>query len=100
MKKIKLIAVDETRKDALGQIVPTETYTEPIADVSDVSQSEFMAGGQKGLKPEKRFSVWESEYNDESLIEYNNVRYSVYRTYKADGRIELYTERRIGENNG
>jgi hypothetical protein len=31
-------------------------------------------------------------------VEYDGARYAVYRTYKApDGRMELYTEDRVGE---
>lgn len=56
-----------------------------------------MSAGQMGFKPELRFKVWRSEYSGENIVKYNDVRYSIYRTFEAeDGRIELYAERRSG----
>ena len=51
------------------------------------------------MQPDLRFKVWAHEYNGQKMLEYDNAVYSVYRTYQApDGRTELYTEMRIGEN--
>ena len=67
--------------------------------IRDITQSEFTSAGMVGLKPAKKFRVRSWEYCGERLIEYDGVIYSIYRSYLApDGRIELYTEERTGEN--
>lgn len=99
VRPIKLINTDTATVDSIGQIVEAETTTDLIAEISSISQSEFMQSGQIGLKPEYRFKIWQNEYNNQKIVEYNGLRYSVYRTFFAkDGRIELYTEARTGEN--
>lgn len=50
-----------------------------------------------GIKPEKRFIIRASEYHDEEILIYKDVRYSIYRTYvRDDERIELYVQRDVG----
>lgn len=96
--QIKLIKIVSTSKDAIGQIVKTTVETTVFADVSSISQSEFTSAGQLGLKPELRFLVWNHDYDGQTVIELNNQQYSVYRTYvRTDGRTELYTEKRVGD---
>ena len=95
---ITLISITGYTTDSIGQITTTEKKTDVIAEVSSISQSEFMDAGQIGLKPDLRFEVWTSEYNGEENVEMDGTRYSVYRTFKRDnGRTELYTERRSGD---
>lgn len=95
--KISLISILNTSADSIGQVVITEQSTDVYADITSISQSEFMQAGQIGLKPDLRFDIWETEYNGETILEYNSIRYSIYRTYmKTNGRVELYTEKRVG----
>ena len=97
ISEIVLVGKVAQDRDALGQIVHTESKSTVYADVESVTQSEFMQAGEMGFKPELRFLVWRSEYSGETLVDYNNKRYSIYRTYEAtNGRIELYAERRVG----
>lgn len=101
VRPITLINTDTATTDSIGQIVETETTTDLFAEISSISQSEFMQAGQIGLKPEYKFKIWQDEYNNQKIVEYNGLRYFVYRTFLAkDGRIELYTEERTGENYG
>ena len=94
---VTLIGHGEERTDDIGQIIQDEIRTDIFADVMSVSQSEFMSGGQMGLKPDLVFRVWRNEYNGEHTVDYDGTRYSVYRTYNAnDGRVELYAEERVG----
>lgn len=66
-------------------------------DVVSVSSSEFFEGGRNGLKPIYRFSMFEYDYNDEDVIEYNDVQYSIYRTYRKNyDQIDLYVELKKG----
>ena len=95
---ISLISKTGYTTDSIGQIIPTEERLDVIAEVSSISQSEFMDAGKIGLKPDLRFEIWTAEYNGQDNVEMNGTRYSVYRTYnRADGRTELYTERRSGD---
>lgn len=94
--KVKLISKTYT-KDSIGNSVPTNSYVEIWCNVRSVSSSEFANTGEIGIRAALIFSVWEKEYAGQELIEYNNDMYSVYRTYiRADGRIELYVEKKVG----
>ena len=95
---ISLISITGYTTDSIGQVIPTEERLDVIAEISSITQSEFMDAGQIGLKPDLRFEVWTAEYNGQENVEMDGTRYSVYRTYKrSDGRTELYTERRSGD---
>ena len=60
--------------------------------------TEFYEAGLQGFKPEFRFTVWMSEYNEQETLEYKDKVYQIYRTYiRNDGRIELYVTERKGE---
>ena len=56
-------------------------------------------GGRNGLNPEYVFTMFEADYDGEQTIEYNDLRYGVYRTYKGrNDTLELYAERKGGTN--
>lgn len=97
---IKLIGIGSTTTvDSIGQYISPPTEVSVIAQIRDITQSEFSSAGMVGLKPAKEFRVRSWEYCGERLVEYDGDTYSVYRTYLAkDGRMELYTEERTGEN--
>lgn len=83
--------------DAIGNMTEQETITNVFANLKSISAKEFFDGGQNGLKPDKKFIVREFEYNEQNEIDFDGVRYSVYRTYsKEDGFVELYTEKKVG----
>lgn len=99
VSKIKLINWTY-EPDSIGQLVPTATKTEVFAYVNDVSQREFFDAGQGGLRPRKVFDVLITEYAGQSEIEWNDEQYQVYRSFSnaKTGRVELYTEVRVGEH--
>lgn len=83
--------------DDYGVQRPSETRREVFCDVSNVTRTEWSEGGRLGLNPELRFTMFFYDYAGEDTCEYDNVRYSIYRTYRAqDDTIELYVERRKG----
>lgn len=95
--KIALLKTTYTQ-DALGEWVETNEEVNVFAYVSSVTMSEFYQAGMQGLKPEYRFLIWQTEYNGEETLKYNDVVYTIYRTYiRDDGRIELYVTLRKGE---
>jgi len=95
---ISLITEVKTQ-DTLGVYSTDYTYKQVFCNVSSVTASEFFDGGRSGLNPQYRMTMFCGDYNGESLLEYNNQTYSVYRTYlKGTDTIELYVERKGGTN--
>ena len=91
-----LIRVSHTQ-DAIGQQVPEEIKREIFCEVSGIRQSEWFNAGQRGLKPELMLTVFCDDYEGESLIEVDGVRYGIYRTYPAkNDRMELYLQKKGG----
>lgn len=77
----------------------TETTRDVFCQVDSVSRAEFFAGGQSGLKPEYRFTMFFGDYNGEKTVIYDGVRYSVYRTFHArTDDLELYVAKDVGDN--
>lgn len=83
--------------DDLGQMLPTESAREVFCQQHSISQSEFFDAGRFGLHPQHKLTVFEGDYQGETIAELDGVRYSVYRTYlgKSDC-IELYLGRKAG----
>lgn len=80
-----------------GVLIPTTTKTQVFADVTSVTSTEWFEGGRNGLNPEYRMRIFAPEYNGEKIIEYNDIQYTIYRTYKARNDIlELYVQRKMG----
>lgn len=83
--------------DSIGQMIATEVSHDVFCNVSSVTQSEWFQGGQNGLRPEYRVTMFAPDYEDEKIVEFNGVRYGVYRTYlRQDENLELYLERKTG----
>lgn len=96
--KIKLVSKSYS-VDPIGQRIAADVLTEVWCDVKSISGQEFASAGANGIKPYLVFMVWESEYKGELELMHNNELYSIYRTYsRDDGRIELYTQKRVGVN--
>lgn len=94
---IYLISEDYTQDD-YGVMRRSETRRKIFAQVQSVTGQEWFDGGRNGLNPELRFLIFAPEYSGEEVVEYNGVKYSIYRTYTARNDIlELYTEKRKGK---
>lgn len=75
------------------------TATDVYCQVDSVTRAEFFAGGQTGLKPEYRFTLFFGDYSGETELEYNGVAYAIYRSYYGrNDTVELYAERKAGVN--
>lgn len=93
---ISLVAVAYDIDD-IGKRTQTETKKTVYANVRSVSSSEWFSGGQNGLKPQYQVNMFKYDYSGELIVEYNNQRYSVYRTYEHNNDIiELYLEKKAG----
>lgn len=93
---IELITETATTND-FGVIETQQTSNSVYAKVSSVGSNEWFEGGRNGLNPQFRFTMFSHDYNNESILKYNNVKYTIYRTYyKSIDEIELYTELKKG----
>lgn len=85
------------KQDELKQRIPEETRREVYCTIKSVRASEFFSAGQNSIKPEYQIDLDIDDYEDEKIVELNEKRYGVYRTYKKrDGQIELYLEEKKG----
>lgn len=75
---------------------------EILARMESINRSEFFAGGQTGMRPELRFTVFHAEYQGEKALTWNGDAYAVYRTYRVPGTddLELYVQQEVGVHNG
>ena len=69
---------------------------EIFAEKHSVSAQEVYTVGQQGLKSKYKFKVHAFEYNDESFLIYDGVKYVIYRTYEPDEKTELYAGTKAG----
>lgn len=93
---IQLIG-EEWTQDEYGINQKAETSRTVYADIKSVNRAEFFEGGRNGLNPEFVMTVFFADYHGESILEYNGMRYTIYRTYRArNDNLELYVERRHG----
>ena len=93
---IYLVSINQYQ-DARGVWQKTEQKRQVYASVESCTASEFFDGGRNGLKPEYTMSMFMYDYDDEDIVEYNDVRYAVYRTYKAKNDIiELHVQKKAG----
>lgn len=96
-EKIALISIEHTQDD-LGEWVEKWTKTEIFGRIESVSMSEFFEAGRQGFKPDMKVTIWMAEYDGQSLLEYKDKTYTIYRSYRRDdGRIELYVNEKKGD---
>lgn len=96
MADILILISQEIDIDEYGNEEATETETAVFCEVGSITQSEFFASADTELQPEFRFSIFFGDYNGQDIVEYQGKRYSVYRTYRSGDYMELYVERKIG----
>ena len=95
-------------KDERGYIIRDEQHADitfsqncrqVFCQVDSVSREEFFEAGRNGLNPEYRFTMFAPDYQGEEVVEYNGLRYGIYRTYQPrTDIIELYVQRKGGTN--
>ena len=84
-------------KNDIGVLTPVEETRQVLCTLKSVTQSEFYKAGQSGFNPQHVFVINPVEYHDESVLIYNDTRYSIYRTYrKSDDELEIYAEYKAG----
>ena len=82
--------------------IPQQTGEETrtvMASVKSITASEYFEAGRNGFKPEFRFDMFLYDYDGQKELEYNGVRYTVYRTYMGrSDTVELYVTLKGGTN--
>lgn len=92
---VGLVSMTQTQ-DYIGQMVNHETITEVLAEVRNVSMTEWTNAGQLGLQAAYQVKMISGDYNGERLVDYDGKRYQVYRVYRDNRYIELYLEEAVG----
>ena len=91
------LITDVYSADSIGQMVSTASTSQVFCNVQSVSQSEWFQGGQNGLKPEYKVTMFAPDYSGQQEVEYKGIKYGIYRTYlRQDELLELYLERKTG----
>lgn len=81
-------------QDEISNQIPVENKTPVFCDVKSVGRSEFYNAATTGLKPEIIFVVHNYEYEGQKLVEFENKKYNVIRTYSTNfEEIELTCEK-------
>ena len=91
------LITEYNQEDQFGVLQPTLSRRLVYANVTSVSQSEWMDGGRIGLNPEYRMTMFAFDYANEKELVYNGSVFSIYRTYMGrNNMIELYVQRKQG----
>ena len=65
--------------------------------IDSVTGAEYFNGGQTGIRPQYRITMFRFDYQGEEVVELDGELFTVYRTYiSRNDNIELYVERRKG----
>jgi hypothetical protein len=92
-----LISINTT-KDELGQFIKNEIPEQVFCSQLSITRNEFSVAGQLGKKPEKMIIVDSDIYDNQSLLEFEGIKYSIYKSFRRiDGLTELYCEVRSGD---
>lgn len=83
-------------QNAYGVMVKNTERKKVFVKVTSVSSQEWFEGGRNGLNPQFRFTIFAFDYNKEAIIEFDGIQYTIYRTYINGDNIDLYVEKRKG----
>lgn len=96
---VKLIKKSLSGTNKYGDPVYTETVREVFAQIKSISQKEYYEANTSGFKPELKVVLSDYyDYDGEDTIEYDGVRYDIYRTYRINISIELTCQRSISKS--
>lgn len=97
MKNDVITLVGKTfAKDKYGVMRETAHTCNVMAEIKSAGASEWFEGGRMGLNPQYTFVIRRIEYHKEEAVIFENVKYSVYRTYINGDRIELHVQEEKG----
>lgn len=90
MDEITLISVTKTDDDD-GYVTETETTREVFCTFAQgINRTEFYEGLKAGVSLSASVELWQDDYENETVCEFDNVRYNVVRVYETGkGTVEL-----------
>lgn len=97
MNDIAYLISEERTKDDIGNDIVSHSEKLVFCEVSSASGQEFHKASQSGIKPQYRIKLWKYEYENQQLVRIGNDCFTVYRTFIDKETVELYLERRVGE---
>ncbi len=81
-------------KRTYGGATRVETRREVLCGVRSIGMKEFYSASSTDFRPELKLVLADYlDYNDETLADFNGVRYRILRTYRAGQELELTLER-------
>lgn len=90
---------ETTTYNANRQPIVTTSRKNVYAQMRSITRAEWFEAGRNGLKPDICFITNCFDYDGEELIEFNGIRYGVYRTFFGrNDSVELYCEKKGGVN--
>ena len=96
MDSAEIILVSKTyASDSIGNQIAQRAEKKVFAQIGSITQKEFSAAGQMGLKTELKAVVWKFEYSGEEAVILNDTEYAIYRTYVNGDKIELYLTKEL-----
>lgn len=91
----KLLSEAVSYDELLNPII-TDTAKEVFCELKSVTQAEFYAAAQSGLRPELKLVLADYyDYDGETAVEYDDKRYKILRTYRTGVSIELICQRDV-----
>lgn len=94
---LNLITITTT-KDKIGQFIKSENKRMIFCSKMSIVRSEFNTAGNLGFKPDLMFLVDSDEYDKETLLEFEDKKYSIYKSFqRVDSFTELYCEVKSGD---
>lgn len=94
-KEVILISIDgyEEQRDKIGNRQPKYKRETVLGIEKPVPRTEFYVAGQVNIKVSKLIVVHPFEYNNQKIVEIDNINYSVVRSYQySNEEIELTLE--------
>lgn len=81
--------------DAIGNQIPLETETEVFCGELAITEKEFYAAAQTGIRPETALVINSMDYAGQGKVSFGGVVYHVLRRYpRVDELTELYLQRK------
>lgn len=82
-----LIKVEPITDTETGNTKTVETKKEVYCNKKSISQTEHYQAAAVGFKPQLKLEVMTFEYDEESILEFENKRYKIERTFEAKNEI-------------
>lgn len=97
MDETLALATVQYKNNEYGVAVKTLSLREIFCKVKEISRSEFYQAKQQNLQAEYMFEIFYADYEHETLLKYDDTIYTIYRTFRRGDRLEIYAQRRLGD---